>query len=319
MNAEALPFGVVDEIFYHAQRKSPAFAKMSLQEFSRYANQATGSQAFDAGLSGTVGTAIKRTSTALDEFIEPATRPLGQYTYEKLRPLVGEEAAQSGGAAMQGLPRGAAQVIPVFGLAAGGPVSVGTAIAGTLGLAGVGAQAYTETGSPLAGLISAGSTALMPTGAKLGSQVASKLLGPVGQAAENVIGRAGARALERVGEYAGANLGAIGASEVGGELSSLASGQGLYNPLAKERLVATAVTQLPFMAWDAPQLIRGYKPVGGPEGATPKPVVSRTSWSLHRFHRSRSGIACSRRRSWSMRPLDVPQRRRRGPVWQLRR
>lgn len=288
-----IPFDKIDLIYEEAKKRHPAFAQMSLQDFSRYANQASQSDSFKAGDVGRFGATVKRASTGLDNLLKPVSDMAGSAGFE-LGSLISPRVGEASRSAFQGLPRTAAEMLAVLPAAAavtaGAPLTIPLAIAGGAGLASTAARGYTETGSPLAGAIQAGTTALMPGAARVGTGIATKVMGPVGNVLEQTFGKTVARTGERVGEYVGANVGATVAGELGNQASSLAAGQGFQNPFTLENVVGNTIGQLPFAAFDIPQLARGYKPtmvgdnqvgvapVGMRDLGQAAPIPSLTEW-----------------------------------------
>src|SRR5690606_15604662 len=113
-----------DRIFKEAQRRSPAFADMSLRDFSKFANESTGSTAFAAGDVGPVGRTVKRASAGFDRLLRPVSEPLGE-AGRSFGALIGPKTSEVMGNVMESAPRTlgeSAAVLSAF--AAGSPVTI---------------------------------------------------------------------------------------------------------------------------------------------------------------------------------------------------
>ena len=126
-----------------------------------------------------------------------------------------------------------------------------------------GADVYTQTGSPAAGVVGAGLGLAAPLlGAKVGGQLA---LGKFAQSGARVgVSEAGqlvpASIAQRIGEFTGRQAGAYVGGEVAGEATSLAAGQGPYNPLSPEAVIGNVVGTLPFTGLDIHDYVKEVRP-----------------------------------------------------------
>lgn len=242
----------------------------SLPEFAQSLNEMTGSQNFDAGLKDSV---IKRASIGLDRAIESTGAPdaLADF-FGTIGSAVGFENA--GREAGRALPRGVVNFLPALAAApftGGGSVAAGLLGAGsTAASAGlIGADTYTQTGSPTAALLSAAALPVAGIAARAGGQLALKAIGApliegiatetvpaLGVAAgEAVSQRVAETGAQRVANYLGGQVAALGTFEAANEVSSVAQGQGLYNPVTPERLFSQMIGQLPFAALDIKRVV----------------------------------------------------------------
>lgn len=215
----------------------------SIPELSARLNEASGTQDYSAGLSDNF---IKRGSVGLDRLLEATGLPT--LTGELGRAVGGLVGAPDVGESIgHGLPRGAVNWLP--------------ALAGPWGLAGVaalsGAESYTQTGSPAAGLIGAATNALMPGVAGLGERAAlramgtryleGKLLNPLTGEITNVA-QYFPNAAQKVGSFIGGQTTAALLGEAGQAAQAGIDPNGHYQFSPTSALLNMTLGQLPFAA-----------------------------------------------------------------------
>lgn len=191
---------------------------------------------------------IKQASTGIDRGLTASGFPqgLGAVGRAILSPFGEGDVGQSAG---EGLPRAVVNFLPLVasGLVSGGTIPAALGIAGAGALAG--SQAYTETGSPAAGVIAGVGQGLfgeLPGGGSV-----------VGKLGDSLAGE-GAGAVK---QFLSHQVAAQGVLEGQGELESKASGQGFYNPLNPQHLISSLVNQAPFLATDLVRLgLGGHVP-----------------------------------------------------------
>src|SRR6266436_1714017 len=257
MEDENFTFPEVQEAYRVAQDSHPFFAGMTLKDFSQFMNQQTSSLRYSAGNISMPGRLAKQYSTGVENVLQPFKEyagALGEKAGGGLGSLfnqeeVGREIGKSVG---EGLPRTAAEV----GAMAIPYVGVPTAMADVF------SKGYTETGSPLVGAIQAGTFGAAPLVGGKAAAIASRL--PIAQTVGETVGPGLTGLLERGAEKAASTVGLLGTFEAGGEASSLAQEQGLYNPLEPRHVAETLANILPFEVAGLPSALRGYKT--GPEG-----------------------------------------------------
>jgi hypothetical protein len=146
-------------------------------------------------------------------------------------------------------------------------------IAATALLAGT--SAYERSGGSIPAAVVGGITGgVMPKVARFVGQQALKL-------ADSPVGKEGLRRAssipERLFEVGAENVGATVLGEVGGQVTSLAEGQGLYNPFTPENLFAAVAGNIPFAFLDAAQLVQPLAkrtaPLTGEQVAATKRLV----------------------------------------------
>src|SRR5580765_514850 len=229
----------------------------SLPDWSAKMNAQTDTEDYAAGLHDNW---IKRRSVDVDRLLEMTGLPqLGGAIGSGVGELVGN--AEAGERIGRGLPRMAASMIPLAipGLQPLAPLTMA---------ASAGTEAYTESDSPAAGLIAAGTAGLMPAAGSLARQAALKGMGA--EAVEGALLKGGGTTVdemlaklqqgalptivkERVPTTFGQALGAYGAEQVGaaalGEAGNLAgalySGQD-YHFSPTEQLLNLTLGQAPF-------------------------------------------------------------------------
>lgn len=235
----------------------------SLPEWAAAKNQSLGSNAFSAGLEDNW---IKRSSVGIDRLLEATGIPdvladLG----EGVGDWVGNP--EAGRAIGQGSLRGLLNFVPVF--------RAGTALRGLLGTAGLaGSDAYTQTGSPGAGVFAGALSAAMPGIGGLAERATLRALG--GETLKGrVLTEAGASALKAggtigadgvtalntvlprtiaqgIGGQVGANVGAGLAGEAGSMLEAALTPDDPENPRSQyhfsptEALLNLTLGQIPF-------------------------------------------------------------------------
>lgn len=275
----AVPYRDILDMF-DAQKATNNY--QSLPEFAQSLNDLTGTNLYDAGLKDSW---VKRASVGLDRAIESTGAPdaLGSF-FGDIGDSFGYRAA--GESAGRALPRGVVNFLPLMaataltgGAAAGAGLLGAGATAASAALSGAGA--YTETGSPTAGFLTAAALPLAGVAAGIGGQLALKAIGApllegsaktVAQiAAEGLLPRftpeiqeglaqTGKRVAETLAQKAASYLGgqaaALSTFEAANEASSVITGGGLYNPLEPEKLFGMLIGQLPFAALDIPRVAK---------------------------------------------------------------
>ena len=237
-----MPFTYRQVSDVYNQLKDAGVDAGTLPQFSSQLDQSTGTDDFSAGLNDNF---VKRASVGLDRLLEATGLPsltgsLGRAAGN----LVG--AGDTGEEIGRGLPRMAVNFAPL--------------LAGGLGLPAVaaltGAETYTATGSPAAGLISGATNVLLPGVAGVGERavlrgLGTKMLeGPIADAAGNVVGRAQKffpNPFQSVASFLGGQAAAAGTSEVSSFVQDRFTGQPYdFNP--KSALLNMTLGQLPFAA-----------------------------------------------------------------------
>lgn len=274
------PMSYRDLSDFHARMQTAhpdVFGSMSLQDFSRGLNEAAGQPIAQAGVNdswlkhASVGVDRALDATGVNDALASAGGAVGS--------VFGEEGA--GERAGRGFARGALNFAPLIAseaLTGGGatiPILAGTALSAGLS----GAQTYTETGSPTAGLISGAATALAPVAGHYGGQLALRAVGaPVWDETSSALAkllasppsdgsladwalpkvgeRFGSTTSQKVAQFLGSNLGAVAEGEVAGETQSEVAGTGLYNPFTADHLFETALSMGPYAALGIPGLRR---------------------------------------------------------------
>lgn len=265
-------FQDVQTAWEQARSSDSFFRHMSIGEFSRFMNEHTGTADYAAGDVGAFGAAVKNVSTGIDMSLQPASQAMGDVG-AGLGALIGPKAEVIGRETGESLPRvGAGAALTLGGLALA-PFSAGTSTAGTaaglvmlgLGTADTIAKTYTDTGSPVAGLIQGGVNIALPAVGKVGASVAGKVTAPLTAKVAGATRSDALAALTQAGsEYAGSQIAALGAQEVGSQaVSKVATGK-FYNPLDPEHLGRVLAGNLPFAALDIANFYRtakSYQPV----------------------------------------------------------
>lgn len=223
---------------------------MSLDAFSRFANETTGSQDYSAAEGSN---ALKKGSYWIDQALNATHLPdvtgaLGRKAFELFggTPSVGEEVGR-------GLPRTALNMAPL----ALGPEMMPVA----MGLQGL--DTYEKTGSPLEAGVSAGTLPLMGKGGELMSAAAERfgLIKPIeetlahlSQAGNPTASLMYQKSLEVVGDkltnYVAHNIGAIGTAELVNYAKD-AIQHGTWDPYegesVKDKVLSTTIGNLPWM------------------------------------------------------------------------
>lgn len=283
------PLSFAELVNLHNEAKlGPFFQNMDLPAYSRFMKEQTGTTLFDAGLSDS---RIKRASLAVDKFLQPAATAAGNLGAQAAEGLGLGQYSDVVRRTTEGLPRSFLETLPVMVggalIAAPEPTGLtkaaGAALIGAGGLS-AGAKTYEETGSGLAGLISGAATSAFPATAAAGRQLVSKplvnrlfykpvaeqvgkdaalgfsvdtLVPRFAQSQVGVLGSELAKAGEHAVEWGGEVLGVTVANELAGEASSVAAGQGTYNPLTANHAAELAAGVLPFAAIDAAMHLHG--------------------------------------------------------------
>lgn len=233
---------------YDEDRKTnPVFSQMTLPEYSAHMNEATGSHMFDAGTTTGFGGVLKRVvaagQNALDytqipDFAEEGGRQLGQA-------LQGDYLAEHLGKGARGAVEGLPALLPLL---SAGPAGVPMlAAAGVSGLIG-GSEAYTDTGSPAAGVVSGLTNAAFPT---IFGKAGNFALKAAGATLKDEAGHLVGETLgQRLAGYAGGQAGGAALGEASHQVNSLVQGQGL--DLSPSHFLDEAISQAPWLAFDLP-------------------------------------------------------------------
>lgn len=284
-------FRQIDDAYQAFDRTNPDVFK-NVDIFSKFLNSATGTQDYAAGTGG-FSNLLKGGSANIDRALDWTRIPEAT---EALGGAVGKlfGAEQAGADAGHHIPRGILDFLPMLlggpvgaigktGLAIAKGVSAGRKVGTGISALAAGANAYEKSDSPIQAGITGGLTAAIPGLFELGHQagmgVAKKLGADIATRGEATIAayaakgsEIGAEAVEKAGQlvagkfshklagYAGGQITALGAFELGNEVSGALNGTGLYNPLTKENLVANLVGQLPFAILDVPYLVKKGTP-----------------------------------------------------------
>ena len=248
---------------YDAYRQSQP-QNLSLEDFSRLGNLATGSENFNEGINGWFGGGVKRGSYWLDRGLEATGLPqasaeMGRGFFD----LVGANPEQ-GAEVGRSIPRGIVDFLPmlVAGVASGGTSLIPTA-AGMLGAGALGAaNAYEKSDSGR----SAATAFAMPfvggAAGELGALGVNKALGFTAQSLAKSLP-------QRVASYLGAQVAAMPAME---GLNVLGGGE-LPDVFDKNYWAGLVAQQIPFAVGDAHRLLKGG-PIAenaGPENKKPLP------------------------------------------------
>lgn len=261
MADQPLRFGQVNNLFDDLKQKNPAFNKMTLPEFSDFMNRQTNTQNFSAGQTDNW---LMRASSGFDELIGKTGLPsfLGDVG-AGLGGAVSQDASKTLRQIFQDVPRDLVNLAPAMFTAATPLAPLG--IATTAALAGT--SGYERSGGSVpVGLISGATAGAMPAVARMAGQKALQYMGaPLVEDLVTQGTSAGGKYIaknvgQRLGEVGAENVAATALGELGGQASSVATGQGLYNPLAPENLVAMIGGNIPFAVLDLPQLVSPLAP-----------------------------------------------------------
>src|SRR5881394_4482232 len=215
---------------YDTQQEAGATTE-TLPQWSSRMNTLTGTDLYSAGYHDNW---VKRASVGIDRLLEKTGAPeVGAEVGRAVGGLVGQP--QVGEETGRGLPRMAVNLAPMLIPGAGIP-----AVAARVGLTAAlsGAETYTATDSPLAGVISGATFAAMPNVAQAAEQAVVRRL----------IAREAAPLTQKLGGVIAGQAGALGTMAVGQVGTQLAAGQEITNPLSPEGLTGLAISQLPFAA-----------------------------------------------------------------------
>lgn len=236
-----LTFDEVVWVKYNLEKKNPELKKLSVPEFAALANAQSEQFDFSAGLEDTFG---KRVSRGINLALYPFSQIAEGIGYG-IGDLFGGR--EIGGEIGRALPRGLLEVAPVmrgYNLLRAGEGIAAAAKTALPGLVSSGLKSYSETDSPLAGLVGAAGLAALPPMAQRGANIAAKLtprLGGLFERGAEIAGRETAAALNQLATLQGTSLAATG------ELM----------PLDKKTLTELAAMQLPFTLLDIPYVLRG--------------------------------------------------------------
>lgn len=247
---------------YDVLQSSGAVTK-SLPEWSDEMNQSTGTDLYGEGLHDNF---VKRGSVGIDKLLEATGLPdlTGSFGRSVGEAVGAPDAGESIG---HGLPRMALNFLPVVAAEAlsGGAATPLLAAGGLFGTGALsGAETYTQTGSPAAGLLSGATAAALPyaTGrieqGILGKLGARKVSGPLA----NSWTKAGTPDLsqgttaikqlfpttfgQKAGAFLGGQAGAAGIMEASGLAQDALAGQPLHNPFSVETALNLTLGQAPF-------------------------------------------------------------------------
>lgn len=245
--------------------KDAGATTLSLPDWSRQMAATTESDTFDAGLKDNW---LKRLNTSIDRGIEWTGLPelTGEFGAGIGSAFGMEEAGRSAG---ESIPRMAADMATFFIPGLGAPAAAAR-ILPAMGMAGMGA--YTETGSPAAGVASAALMGVLPGATDMAEQWALKRLGA--ERVGNMVAKAGTEFTKPVyqgsaryfpqnlaqgaGAYTtgqAAAMGLMGGSTVAQQAFA---GEEISNPFTGEFWLSQGIQNLPFMA------LHGAKKLAGP-------------------------------------------------------
>lgn len=246
----------------------------SLPEWSGDMSAMTGTDLYDAGLSDNI---LKRASVGIDRVLEATPLPeLGGDFGGALGGMFGME--EHGREIGKTLPRMAVDFLPMMaaGLATGGaaPIAYGAGLLGTGLLSG--ANTYTATGSPAAGIIAGGLNMVLPKVTGIAEQGALSFLrnrGLTKGVEEGLLPRLSQGSIAKGFNAAGdplevntinqlnaRSLGQSAFAETSGQLAAAGvltgstvgqqafSDEGFQNPFTKEFALEQILTQIPFTA-----------------------------------------------------------------------
>ena len=227
-------------------KANPELGDLSVNDLSQVLNQATGSDAFDAGVGG-FKNLLRGASAGVDDALQKTGLPkiAGNVIGAIGRPFGLEDLGRQIGEAT---PRGIVDFLPM--LFGGGFAKAG--IAGASALTGL--NVFEKTNDPLTSGLTGAATAVMPF---VANKVGSAALGKFGKGVEGPGGRLiGERLRDRLIDYAGANAGAIGVYEASSAADAILHGRLPDNPFSKEKIFEAIAGNVPFAAIDLPRLVR---------------------------------------------------------------
>ena len=230
--------------------------KMTLSEYAQVQDLAEGAPKRQAAYNDNF---LKHVNRGVDELFAPVgnlVAPIGSGIDAIANAVVPSYTGNVGEETMRGTPRTLAEFAG-FMIPGGGQIGAGLRIASLaakgLGMADAGLKGYSETDSPLVGAISAAglplTNAMMVGGEKLAAKYLTRGLAekvaaaPVGGALEATA----SPLMDQLATFIGGNAGALAASELTNQASSLAQGQGLVNPLTIENAVGQIAGLAPFL------------------------------------------------------------------------
>lgn len=143
--------------------------------------------------------------------------------------MFGPEFGKTGRSVGEGLPRSLIEGLTVGAAMAAPEVSIPLGVLAGAGTLSAGAKAYTETGSPVAGLIHGGVNLLFPTAGRLGSRfITGQLSKRIGENVATEVGiKSSAPVSEKMVDFAGEVLGTTALMELANQGTKLATHQPL--------------------------------------------------------------------------------------------
>lgn len=229
--------------------------------------------------------ALKHINATIDKLFSPlgaVTAPTGRQIGEQAGKFFGQEDfAQIGEDVFRDLPRMMVEMSP-WTVAAKIPraISLGTK---ALGMASSALSTYTATDSPAAAAVTAATLPLAPRFGAAGEKVAQNLML---RGTKKAISEAGSQALKtwpklsavgaKLGEEAGREAGFLAHGVLQQEATSLATGQGLANPLDPQELFANILSNVAFAPLSIRELMR--KPIVTTRTGVEINVPSQTHW-----------------------------------------
>ena len=247
--------------------KDAGATTLSLPDWSRQMAATTESDTFDAGLKDNW---LKRLNTSIDRGIEWTGLPelTGEFGAGIGSAFGMEEAGRSAG---ESIPRMAADMATFFIPGLGGATAAAR-ILPAMGMAGMGA--YTDTGSPAAGVASAALMGVLPGATNWAEQQALKYLGAKKMAGD-IVSRASTNLMdsgvtEGFSRYMPQNLAQGAGAYTTGQAAAMGlmggstmaqqafAGESISNPFTGEFWLSQGIQNLPFMA------LHGGRKLAGP-------------------------------------------------------
>lgn len=240
----------------------------SLPDFARQLNDLSGSSMFNAGLNDSK---VKRFSVGVDKAIEKTGLPdVSADFFGGIGKMISPDLEQTGRKIGKDFPRGTVDTMLTLGglglTAAPGGAVVGLPMV-AVGAGDTFAKSYTDTGSPAAGVISAGAQVALPSFMKYGAELVSPLGRALtdetastiinGASTKFPVSKVGAGITERLVDFLGMNLGAAANQELARQATSLAVSHDLVNPFTKEHAFEMGVGLLPMLPFEARNIAKG--------------------------------------------------------------